>query len=70
MLITGARREEWAALRWEDVDFRWRSLRLDDKVEGTGGRVIPLTPYLAELLLELKRLSETPPNKRQAARLA
>ncbi|MFP3479373.1 tyrosine-type recombinase/integrase [Burkholderia ambifaria] len=70
LLITGARREEWAALRWEDVDFRWRSLRLDDKVEGTGGRVIPLTPYLAELLLELKRLSETPPNKRQAARLA
>ncbi|MDN7458596.1 tyrosine-type recombinase/integrase [Burkholderia cenocepacia] len=70
LLITGARREEWAALRWEDVDFRWRSLRLDDKVEGTGGRIIPLTPYLAELLLELKRLSERPLNKRQAARLA
>jgi integrase len=70
LLITGARREEWAGLRWDDVDFRWRSLVLDDKVEGTGGRTIPLTPYLAGLLLHLKQLSETPPNKRQAARLA
>ncbi|MBB5441923.1 integrase [Paraburkholderia sp. WSM4177] len=34
LLITGARREEWAGLRWTDVDFRWRSLVLDDKVEG------------------------------------
>lgn len=70
LLITGARREEWAGLRWDDVDFRWRSLVLDDKVEGTGGRAIPLTPYLASLLLNLKHLNETPPNTRQAARLA
>ncbi|WP_321573301.1 site-specific integrase [Burkholderia cenocepacia] len=41
LLITGARREEWASLRWEDVDFQWRSLVLDDKVEGSGGRTIP-----------------------------
>ncbi|MEM5317240.1 integrase family protein [Paraburkholderia sp. JHI869] len=70
LLITGARREELAALRWEDVDFRWRSLTINDKVEGTGGRTIPLTPYLASLLLNLQRLNETPPNRRQAARLA
>jgi integrase len=70
LLITGARREELAALRWEDVDFRWRSLTMNDKVEGTGGRTIPLTPYLTSLLLNLKRLSEIPPNKRQTARLA
>jgi integrase len=70
LLITGARREELAALRWDDVDFRWRSLVLDDKVEGSGGRTIPLTPYLASLLLNLKRLNETPPNGRQAERLA
>jgi integrase len=70
LLITGARREELAALRWDDVDFRWRGLVLDDKVEGSGGRTIPLTPYLASLLLNLKRINETPPNKRQAARLA
>jgi integrase len=70
LLLTGARREELAALRWEDVDFRWRSLTMNDKVEGTGGRVIPLTPYLASLLLQLQRLNQTPPNKRQAARRA
>ncbi|MFV8630699.1 tyrosine-type recombinase/integrase [Ralstonia pseudosolanacearum] len=70
LLITGARREEWAGVRWEDVDFRWRSLVLDDKVEGTGGRTIPLTPYLATLLWNLKQLNETPPTKRQLARLA
>lgn len=70
LLLTGARREEMAAVRWEDVDLRWRSLTLDDKVEGTGGRVIPLTPYLASLFEELKRLNETPPSDRRLATLA
>ncbi|TDG02096.1 DUF4102 domain-containing protein [Paraburkholderia guartelaensis] len=69
LLLTGARREEMAALRWDDVDFQWRSLHLADKVETETGRVIPLTPYLASLLLELKRLNETPPNVRQLRRL-
>ncbi|MDP9645445.1 tyrosine-type recombinase/integrase [Paraburkholderia caledonica] len=70
LLITGARREELAALRWQDVDFRWRSLTMNDKVEGTGGRTIPLTPYLASLLRHLQRLNEMPPNKHQMARLS
>lgn len=59
LLITGARREEMAALRWDDVDFRWNSLVIRDKVEGN--RTIPLTPYLGSLLLVLKRINETPP---------
>lgn len=59
LLITGARREEMAALRWEDVDFKWRSLSIRDKVEGS--RVIPLTPYLAAQLETLKRINNTPP---------
>ncbi|WP_321821896.1 MULTISPECIES: integrase family protein [unclassified Burkholderia] len=63
LLITGARREEMAALKWADVDFQWRSLFIADKVEGS--RVIPLTPYLASILRELKRLNDTPPNVRQ-----
>lgn len=58
-LLTGARREELAALRWEDVDFPWKTLRIRDKVEGE--RVIPLTPYVAQLLRELKRRNDTPP---------
>jgi integrase len=69
LLITGARREEMAALKWEDTDFRWRSLSIADKVETDTGRVIPLTPYLASLLLALKRINETPPNVRTLKRL-
>ncbi|KGC58728.1 tyrosine-type recombinase/integrase [Burkholderia pseudomallei] len=68
LLITGARREELAALRWDDVDFEWRSLSIADKVEDTG-RIIPLTPYLRSLLLDLKRINDTPPNVRQLRRL-
>lgn len=67
LLITGARREELATLKWDDVDFRWRSLTLKDKVEGK--RRIPLTPYLASLLRELQRINNKPPNKRQLRRL-
>lgn len=67
LLLTGARREELAALRWDDVDFRWRSLSIADKVEGS--RVIPLTPYTASLLRELKRLNDTPPNVRALAKM-
>jgi integrase len=58
LLITGARREELAALRWDDVDFQWRSLHISDKVETETGRIIPLTPYLASLLVALPRRNE------------
>lgn len=67
LLITGARREELAELKWQDVDFVWGSLTIRDKVEGQ--RIIPLTPYLASLLANLRRINETPPNKRQLRRL-
>lgn len=56
LLLTGARREELAALKWADVDFRWRKLTLADKVDAT--RTIPLTPYLAQLLATLPRVNE------------
>lgn len=55
LLLTGARREELAALRWEDVDFQWQSFRLHDKVEDF--RMVPLTPYVAHLLVALPRRS-------------
>lgn len=60
LLITGARREELAALRWKDVDFEWRTLTLNDKVEGSGGRTIPLTRYLSDQLSLLKLLTRKP----------
>ena len=53
LVLTGARREELAGLRWADVDFRWNRLTIADKVEAT--RVIPLTPYMAHLLAGLPR---------------
>lgn len=56
MLLTGARREELAALTWANVDFQWRKLTIADKVEDT--RTIPLTPYLAQLLATLPRRNE------------
>lgn len=59
LLLTGARREELAGLKWTDVDFKWNSLSIRDKVEGE--RVIPLTPYVHALLADLKRINDTPP---------
>ena len=53
LLLTGARRNELAALRWADVDFQWKSLTIRDKVEGE--RTIPLTPYLEHLIAALTR---------------
>lgn len=53
LLLIGARREELASLRWENVDFQWNSITIKDKVEGL--RVIPLTPYVAHLMAGLPR---------------
>lgn len=59
LLITGARPNELAGLKWVDVDFQWRSIVIRDKVEGE--RTIPLTPYLEGLLRELKVWNEARP---------
>lgn len=56
LLLTGARREELAALTWNAVDFRWQKLTIADKSEET--RTIPLTPYLAHLLRNLPRKND------------
>ncbi len=53
LLLTGARRNELAALRWADVDFKWKSLTIRDKIEGV--RTIPLTPYVEHLISALPR---------------
>ncbi|MEC9040440.1 integrase family protein [Marinobacter sp. tcs-11] len=56
LLLTGARRGELSTLQWSDVDTRWGSLAIHDKVEGE--RVIPLTPYVAFLIESLPRRNE------------
>lgn len=53
LLLTGARREELACLKFEDVDFQWNSIKLADKVEDF--RMVPLTPYVKHLLQALPR---------------
>lgn len=55
LLLTGARREEIASLSWSDIDFKWSSMRIKDKVEGE--RTIPLTPYVSSILSELAKFS-------------
>ncbi len=58
LLLTGARREELAGLRWADVDFQWKAMRIRDKVEGE--RTIPLTPYVSHLLSQLPQRPKNP----------
>lgn len=67
LLLTGARREELVGLRWQDVDFRWKTLTIRDKIEGQ--RVIPLTPYVATLLQDLKRRNASRPTVRQLRKM-
>ena len=56
LLLTGARREELALLKWEDISFHWSALHIRDKVEGE--RPIPLTDYVAHLISALPRRNE------------
>ncbi|ROO31959.1 preprotein translocase [Salinisphaera japonica YTM-1] len=56
LLLTGARPSEMARLKWPDLDLRWNSVTLRDKVEGD--RDIPLTPYLSQLFGWLPRRNE------------
>jgi integrase len=53
LLLTGARPGEVLGLRWEDVNTKWRGLTIRDKVEGE--RVIPLTPFISQLIHALPR---------------
>lgn len=56
LLLTGARPGEVLAMRWEDVNTKWKGLTIRDKVEGE--RTIPLTPYVSDLLHSLPRRNE------------
>jgi len=53
LLLTGTRPGEVLGLRWDDVNTKWRGLTIRDKVEGE--RVIPLTPYVSQLIHTLPR---------------
>ncbi len=57
MLLTGARPGEVRALRWEDVNTKWKGISIRDKMEGA--REIPATPYMLHLLAALPRRTMT-----------
>ncbi|MAK44406.1 MAG: preprotein translocase [Spongiibacter sp.] len=56
LILTGARREELASLKWTDIDFRWGRITIGDKVEGS--RQVPLTPHVRMLFQSLPRRNE------------
>lgn len=56
LLLTGARRQELAELKWAEVDFQWNSFTIKDKVEQF--RTVPLTPCVAALLDSLPRRNQ------------
>jgi len=56
LLLTGARPGELLALRWEDVNLKWKGITIHDKVEDD--RVIPLTPFVHHLLAGLPKRGE------------
>jgi integrase len=55
LLLTGARRNELATLKWADVDIQWHTANIRDKEEGS--RTIPLTPYVELLINNLLRIT-------------
>jgi integrase len=56
MLLTGARPGEVLAMRWEDINTKWKGISIKDKVGGT--REIPATPYVLNLICNLPRKNE------------
>jgi integrase len=58
LLLTGARREELARLRHDEIDWHWNQTEIADKVEQT--RRIPVAPYVKRMILELPRRDGNP----------
>jgi len=56
LLLTGARPGEVMEMKWADIEWRWESIVIRDKIEGE--RTIPLTPYVSHLLAALPRRNE------------
>lgn len=54
LMLIGSRPGELRKLRWEDINFTWKTMHLHDKVDADG-RTIPLTPYVEHLLERLDK---------------
>jgi integrase len=58
LVLTGARRNEIASLRWEHVDFERKALRLPDSK--TGGKIVPLGAPALAVLSKMARRKSSP----------
>ena len=60
LLITGARRQELAALKWSDIDFDLKKLTIADKSTTTLHRTreIPLAPWLESVIKSMPKINE------------
>ena len=70
LLLTGCRKSEVLALRWEDVDLEAGELRLRDTK--TGARTVPLSPEAAGVLAGARRVPGSPwviPGRKPGGRL-
>lgn len=56
LLLTGARRGEWASLKWSNIDTTWHTAIIQDKIQDT--RIIPLTPYVEYLISSLPKIND------------
>jgi integrase len=60
LLLTGARREELASLKWNDLDLQWHTAVIKDKASKSvvKTRVISIPPYCESLMAGLPRKNE------------
>lgn len=57
MLMNGSRPNEMLSLKWSDVDFKWKTIKITDKVD-QWERIIPLTPYTEKMMLSLPKIND------------
>lgn len=57
MLLNGSRPNEMLTLKWENVDFEWKTITIIDKVD-QWERIIPLTPYTEFLISNLPKIND------------
>ena len=60
LLITGARRQEMAALKWSDIDFDLKKLTIADKSTTTLHRTreIPLAPWFESVIKSMPKIND------------
>lgn len=58
LLLTGARKESLAQLKWTDINFKWRVISIHDKNAHTKERrrEIPLLPFTESIINSMPRL--------------